>query len=661
PGDCGCGMPETDSDSDGTPDCIDGCPDDPGKTAPGICGCGVPDEDRDSDGTLDCNDCAPYNPAVYPGAIEACNGIDDNCDAEVDEVGCPCAVAHWHGHSYMLCSSGLGWRDARIACRTYGYDLATIDCAEENAALWALIRTELGDVDTWHGFNDRGNEGVWRWTSDWSAVYTNWASGQPDDFLSSEDCGIWTGLNGEWNDIDCNNSLSYVCESDCGEGDSDGDGYGDVCDCGPIDPHRYPGATEICNGKDDDCDGVIDGIASCPCQAAESNRHVYYFCDSASSWDEARDSCLSYNAHLVTIDDATENSMVRDAMDGVSTGDFWIGYNDRSSEGTWVWDDGSTSSYHPWSTGEPNGADAENCAMVQGDGHWNDMSCNYDRAFVCEMVICEADVHMDLDGDGICGDVDTCPLQYNPDQAGPCHDTSCKDLLDSGQSTGDGIYWISPDPMLPMRVWCDMSTDGGGWTLVATYGYDGRPAGWYLGSYPRPGATYYGWADGSIFDPSINSTARIFSVYAAPLWAASNGEVMAYVGGSTDDYVTASLPGGCNYFDPTEWCMENTYGPFNIEDSTGSVLTTDGYACTTAHGQGAFGGDQHDEFGLHLLDGIDNDDLHNCSGTASALGFEDLGRVFTTFESSDGSFWRGVHSYWKESGETDQPGALLIR
>lgn len=32
-----------DSDRDGTPDCLDGCPDDPDKTEPGECNCGVPE------------------------------------------------------------------------------------------------------------------------------------------------------------------------------------------------------------------------------------------------------------------------------------------------------------------------------------------------------------------------------------------------------------------------------------------------------------------------------------------------------------------------------------------------------------------------------------------------------------------------------------------
>jgi len=47
---------QTDSDSDGVGDECDGCPTDPNKIDPGICGCGVPDTDTESEGTPDCID-----------------------------------------------------------------------------------------------------------------------------------------------------------------------------------------------------------------------------------------------------------------------------------------------------------------------------------------------------------------------------------------------------------------------------------------------------------------------------------------------------------------------------------------------------------------------------------------------------------------------------
>lgn len=144
-----------------------------------------------------------------------CNAIDDDCDARIDEEGCSCTRGRRDDSTYLFCEAGGTWQDARDACRGFGYELVTLDDADEHAFAWT-IANGLRAEHWWIGINDVEVEGIFVWVDGTPVEYQRWVLGQPNDGAtgSSEDCGMMAPDVPDWKDGDCGWLTNpYVCET----------------------------------------------------------------------------------------------------------------------------------------------------------------------------------------------------------------------------------------------------------------------------------------------------------------------------------------------------------------------------------------------------------------------------------------------------------------
>jgi hypothetical protein len=94
-----------------------------------------------------------------------------------------------------------------------------------------------------------------------------------------------------------------------------------------------------------------------------------------ATWDAAEADCETAGAHLVIVDDATENAAI--------TGGRWIGYSERVTAGTFKWVTGVPTAFEGWAVSEPGSIGGASCVEARADG-WHDDNCPEAKAYTCE-------------------------------------------------------------------------------------------------------------------------------------------------------------------------------------------------------------------------------------------------------------------------------------
>jgi hypothetical protein len=168
--------------------------------------------------------------------------------------------------------------------------------------------------------------------------------------------------------------------------DRDRDGAG-CMDCDDADPARGPHAVEVCNGRDDDCNGHVDDAPSCPCQVTELvGDTAYELCDLRMSYWDAKAFCAARGRSLARIDEKATAKQLARAAHALRGSDFWVGLDDLEHEGRYRYADGERVARGLWAKGEPDHYSCgQNCAALKDDGggKLRDLHCATPNPFIC--------------------------------------------------------------------------------------------------------------------------------------------------------------------------------------------------------------------------------------------------------------------------------------
>jgi hypothetical protein len=366
----------------------------------------------------DDTDCDDSRAAVNPSATEACNGIDDDCDGQIDEAGAT-GARDWYddldGDSF-----GAGAVAATACTAPSGLVGNTADCDDSNAGIHpGALEACNGVDDDCDGVIDDNAVGASRWFADIDG------DGFGDPSSSVLACAAPTGSVADNTDCDDGDAtinpaaaelcdgVDQNCDGSATAGaidmitwyaDSDGDGAGDpattrtACtqpsgyvdvagDCDDTDPTvQSNNGPEVCNGVDDDCNGLVDDNAS--------DAVTYYTDADADGFGDATTGVLTCNPATGTVTDATDCD---DTLDTVYPGaeEHCNGIDDDCNGQI---DDGAT---------DPRDWYADVDGDGFGDPQASTFACTPPSGTVADSADCnDADATINPDADELCDSVD---------------------------------------------------------------------------------------------------------------------------------------------------------------------------------------------------------------------------------------------------------------
>ncbi len=212
-------------------------------------------------------DCDDSSIGVSPSAAEVCDSVDNDCDSAVDETGSLLFYADADQDGY-----GDPGVSVSGCAAPGGYTAQTGDCDDSRAAVNPAAPEVCDtpgideDCDTQIDDADPSADPLTKteWYADADA--DTWGSGAA--VIACDAPAGHVAADGDCNDADpawrpdapetCTDVNDYNCDGSVGYVDADGDGFVACEECDDNDASAFPGATEVCDTVDNDCDSAID-------------------------------------------------------------------------------------------------------------------------------------------------------------------------------------------------------------------------------------------------------------------------------------------------------------------------------------------------------------------------------------------------------------------